>query len=113
MLHSEFIRTFNGFNRSTDDNSVNKNFKGFQIEEPFAYIDTANAEVAASVDWRDQGAVTGVKDQGHCGKFRKFFSNVRFVDALCFLFRVMLELLSYWCIRGTTFQKDRKTRFTF
>lgn len=30
------------------------------------------ANVPASVDWRKQGAVTGVKNQGNCGKFLEF-----------------------------------------
>lgn len=62
MLLHEFIHTRNGFNKS-----INARFRAERQPVGAKFIEPANAKLASSVDWRKHGAVTPVKDQGHCG----------------------------------------------
>jgi cathepsin L len=58
MTGKEFVRTLNGFNKTK---SMHK-----AIERP-TFMMPSNVKIPDSVDWRTQGYVTPIKDQGQCG----------------------------------------------
>ncbi|CAH1389741.1 unnamed protein product [Nezara viridula] len=72
-LYAKGIKTYKlGINKfadltNTEFRKLMNGYKGIKKQTGELYVPHANEKLPSSVDWRQKGAVTPVKDQAHCG----------------------------------------------
>lgn len=63
LTNEEFVKVYNGYNKSALAASENEASK---------FLIPSNVKIPDSVDWRKEGYVTPIKDQGQCGSCWSF-----------------------------------------